>query len=653
MSADETTSESDPAAAVARVASLFQSLNRLRDAGYGASIIAAKVAECRAAVASLPPDVRAKVVALVNAMDAGGEPVEPDIEEVPFGLLDLPPPVLALCCVFAGDSGSLVPRLACACRAGKEVRPEILQSLYAIGTRVLLHSLKADTLNLRRGTVVQCETAEDRVGVRLDGDVKAKSVRRANVRLERGPRETGEPDELHEGFWCDGCGHFRGLDSPASKSLKGTRYRCTRCSVIPGFDLCGRCFGKGVTHACSASPALSHITKKEGPQEFCAEGFQPLKDSQATAFAKWVEEQEGDLDEREVVRQCMVFGGERGPRSEAVINSVYCAQFPGKDKNDLKSLRSALMREDVDAQIQTMMANAMGGGGQGPQPQPGPLGGQGPIQFGGVHAAGPQGVMPPGGWLAAAAAMGGAAAGNLPNGLNFGDLLGAGAAGGGAVPPNLAELLGEAAGGGAAGAMPPNLADLLGAGGLQFGGPLMFGNPIPMPGGAGTPGAADVPGDDPDTPEGNPLEETPGDDEGYTVRLGMGAPAAPTEAAPPAAPPVLADGEEPAAVGLLPDALGDDLPDLASASSSDSDAGPPAVVPSPFDDRRDLEPPDAPAPRRPSLFDALAAARNAPDAGPPPDARPAPRYPMLHALGVGTPSEQGLDAGGLDAPDPS
>lgn len=557
MSADETTSESDPAAAVARVASLFQSLNRLRDAGYGASIIGAKVAECRAAVASLPPGVRAKVVALVNAVDDHSKPVEPDIEEVPFGLLDLPPPVLALCCVFAGDSGSLVPRLACACRSGKEVRPEILQSLYVIGTRVLLHSLKADTLNLRRGTVVQCETAADRVGVRLDGDVKAKSVRRANVRLERGPRETGEPDELHEGFWCDGCGHFRGLDSPASKSLKGTRYRCTRCSVIPGFDLCGRCFGKGVTHACSASPALSHVAKQEGPQEFCAEGFQPLKDSQATAFAKWVEEQEGDLDEREVVRQCMVFGGERGPRSEAVINSVYCAQFPGKDKDGLKKLRSALMREDVDAQIQTMMANAMGG--QGPQPQPGPLGGQGPIQFGGVHAAGPQGVMPPGGWLAAAAAMGGATAGNLPNGLNFGDLLGAGATGGGA-----------------AGAVPPNLADLLGAGGLQFGGPLMFGNPIPMPGGAGTPGAADMPGDDPDTPEGNPLEETPGE-------------------------------------------LADDLPDLASASSSsDFDAGPPAVVALPPPSDSDTGPQvvvDFPPDVRSSFFGLMAAARNDPDPG--------------------------------------
>ena len=122
----------DPAAAISRIASLFQSLNRLRDAGYGTSVIAAKVAECRAAVVSLPPDLQAKVVALVNAIDDelegdGAAPVD-DVNEIPFGLLDLPPPVLALCCVFAGDSGSLVPRLARTCRAGGEVKPEIMQS---------------------------------------------------------------------------------------------------------------------------------------------------------------------------------------------------------------------------------------------------------------------------------------------------------------------------------------------------------------------------------------------------------------------------------------------------------------------------------------------------------------------------------------------
>lgn len=122
----------DPAAAISRIASLFQSLNRLRDAGYGTSVIAAKVAECRAAVVSLPPDLQAKVVALVNAIDDELEgdcaaPVD-DVNEIPFGLLDLPPPVLALCCVFAGDSGSLVPRLARTCKAGGEVKPEIMQS---------------------------------------------------------------------------------------------------------------------------------------------------------------------------------------------------------------------------------------------------------------------------------------------------------------------------------------------------------------------------------------------------------------------------------------------------------------------------------------------------------------------------------------------
>ena len=136
----------DPAAAISRIASLFQSLNRLRDAGYGASVIAAKVAECRAAVVSLPPDLQAQVVALVNAIDDelegdGAAPVD-DVDEIPFGLLDLPPPVLALCCVFAGDSGSLVPRLARTCRAGGEVKPEVMQSrsaresTFLVGTRL-------------------------------------------------------------------------------------------------------------------------------------------------------------------------------------------------------------------------------------------------------------------------------------------------------------------------------------------------------------------------------------------------------------------------------------------------------------------------------------------------------------------------------------
>ena len=148
----------DPAAAISRIASLFQSLNRLRDAGYGSSVIAAKVAECRAAVVSLPPDLQAQVVALVNAIDDelegdGAAPAD-DVDDIPFGLLDLPPPVLALCCVFAGDSGSLVPRLARTCRAGGEVKPEVMQSRSARESNVLVghptHSLISTQVALRR-----------------------------------------------------------------------------------------------------------------------------------------------------------------------------------------------------------------------------------------------------------------------------------------------------------------------------------------------------------------------------------------------------------------------------------------------------------------------------------------------------------------------
>ena len=149
----------DPAAAISRIASLFQSLNRLRDAGYGSSVIAAKVAECRAAIVSLPPDLQAQVVALVNAIDDelegdGAAPVD-DVDEIPFGLLDLPPPVLALCCVFAGDSGSLVPRLARTCRAGGEVKPEIMQSRSARESNVLVlraHPTHSSILRTGRST---------------------------------------------------------------------------------------------------------------------------------------------------------------------------------------------------------------------------------------------------------------------------------------------------------------------------------------------------------------------------------------------------------------------------------------------------------------------------------------------------------------------
>ncbi|CAH0380071.1 unnamed protein product [Pelagomonas calceolata] len=56
----------DAAVAVARVASEFRALERLRDAGYGGAIVAEKVKEIRLAVARLPEAVRGRVVALVE-----------------------------------------------------------------------------------------------------------------------------------------------------------------------------------------------------------------------------------------------------------------------------------------------------------------------------------------------------------------------------------------------------------------------------------------------------------------------------------------------------------------------------------------------------------------------------------------------------------
>lgn len=52
--------------AVARVASEFQALERLRDAGYGGSVVAEKLKEIRLAVARLPEEVRGLVVNLVE-----------------------------------------------------------------------------------------------------------------------------------------------------------------------------------------------------------------------------------------------------------------------------------------------------------------------------------------------------------------------------------------------------------------------------------------------------------------------------------------------------------------------------------------------------------------------------------------------------------
>ena len=51
---------------MARVASEFRALERLRDAGYGGAIVREKVNEIRAAVARLPEAVRGRVVALVE-----------------------------------------------------------------------------------------------------------------------------------------------------------------------------------------------------------------------------------------------------------------------------------------------------------------------------------------------------------------------------------------------------------------------------------------------------------------------------------------------------------------------------------------------------------------------------------------------------------
>jgi formate dehydrogenase maturation protein FdhE len=51
---------------VARVASEFQALERLRDAGYGGSVVAEKLKEIRLAVERLPEEVRGLVVNLVE-----------------------------------------------------------------------------------------------------------------------------------------------------------------------------------------------------------------------------------------------------------------------------------------------------------------------------------------------------------------------------------------------------------------------------------------------------------------------------------------------------------------------------------------------------------------------------------------------------------
>ena len=88
-----------------------------------------------------------------------------------------PPPVLALCCQlrrrqrFAGQTnGVRATSNEGAAVHGARSKVSAWAALFTVGTRVVLHGLKADLLNLRHGTVVTGQTAEDRVGVRLDAN---------------------------------------------------------------------------------------------------------------------------------------------------------------------------------------------------------------------------------------------------------------------------------------------------------------------------------------------------------------------------------------------------------------------------------------------------------------------------------------------------
>ena len=286
----------------------------------------------------------------------GTSTVQPTTGELIGGL---PPPVLALCCQFAGDSGSLVKRMACCHRAAAEARSEVWAALFTVGTRVVLHGLKADLLNLRHGTVVKSQTAEDRVGVRLDGELKAKSVRRVNVRLERGPYETSEPDEVHEGIWCDSCStmssrehlmqhHMVSMQTGGTgftgTSLVGLVYRCTRCVPDPGYDLCEKCFRAGVKHSCRQhcfslnplrdNPALARYPEDD-PAVFDPARFRLVRDSNATDFARWMET--GTSEQRDGIKvpasaEEFCWRTEKwelnGPRTQAVVNGIFKARWP-------------------------------------------------------------------------------------------------------------------------------------------------------------------------------------------------------------------------------------------------------------------------------------------------------------------------------------
>ena len=294
----------------------------------------------------------------------------------------LPPPVLALCCQFAGDSGSLVKRMACCHRAAAEARSEVWAALFTVGTRVVLHGLKADILNLRRGTIVKSQTAEDRVGVRLDGELKPKSVPRANVRLERGPHETGEPDEVHEGFWCDSCSTMSARDhmlhdalasmrtgragaaTRSEGSLVGLVYRCTRCVPDPGYDLCEKCFRAGVKHSCREhafslnpvppeharlNPSLARYPEDD-PSVFDPARFKPWRESNGNDFARWMET--GSSERRDGITVpasaeefCWRTEGWNldGPRTQFVVNSIFKARWPRA--GSLEKLRDRRFRE--------------------------------------------------------------------------------------------------------------------------------------------------------------------------------------------------------------------------------------------------------------------------------------------------------------------
>ena len=238
----------------------------------------------------------------------------------------LPPPVLALCCQFAGDSGSLVKRMACCHRAAAEARSEVWAALFTVGSRVVLHGLKTESLNLRRGTVVQTCVTEGRVGVRLDAERKPKSIRHSNLRPERALYEFGEPDEIHFTFYCDGCG---------ARPIVGTRFRCLACMRLgPGYDLCLKCWRAGTLHPCFDSFG----------GQFDPSLFRIYRDSKETSLAKIFDPPASPRpSEAELARKlCQL--APPGDHGTAMAETIFQAQFPGKSFVDkAKSLGPAAL----------------------------------------------------------------------------------------------------------------------------------------------------------------------------------------------------------------------------------------------------------------------------------------------------------------------